>query len=53
MVKRVLPLALAGDRMHPSPFGRIGLLFARATSSNDLRELMQTTLRGELYTVLS
>jgi biotin carboxylase len=52
-IEKFLPLALAGDRMHPSPFGRIGLLFARATSSNDLRELMQTTLRGELYTVLS
>lgn len=52
-VEKFLPLALAGDRMHPSPFGRIGLLFARAASDRDLKELMQATLRGELYTVLS
>jgi len=52
-IEKFLPLALAGDRMHPSPFGRIGLLFARAASGSDLKSLMQTTLRGELYTVLS
>ena len=51
-VEKFIPLALAGDRMHPSPFGRIGILFARAETGRDLEELMRTTLRGELYTVL-
>lgn len=52
-IEKFVPLALAGDRMHPSPFGRIGILFARAATGPDLEELMRTTLRGELYTVLS
>jgi biotin carboxylase len=51
-IEKFIPLALAGDRMHPSPFGRIGILFARTDTSRDLEELMRTTLRGELYSVL-
>jgi hypothetical protein len=51
-IEKFVPLALAGDRIPPSPFGRIGILFARTDSGPALNELMRTTLRGELYTVL-
>jgi biotin carboxylase len=51
-VERFVPLALAGDRIRPSPFGRIGILFARAETGAALDELMRATLAGELYTVL-
>lgn len=52
-VETLVPLALAGDRVPQSPFGRIGILFARAESAPALDELMAATLRGELYSVVS
>ena len=52
-IEKLVPLALAGDLIGPSPFGRIGILFARTDTRPDLDQLMQATLRGELYTVLS
>jgi biotin carboxylase len=51
-VEKFVPLALAGDRVAPSPFGRIGILFARTDGAAALEELMRVTLRGELYSVL-
>lgn len=51
-IEKFVPLALAGDRMGPSPFGRVGILFARTDTGQALEELMRTTLRGDLYTVL-
>jgi biotin carboxylase len=51
-VERFVPLALAGDHIAPSPFGRIGILFARTDGGPALDALMRATLRGELYTVL-
>ncbi|MEO6339610.1 MAG: hypothetical protein ABIO39_06200 [Caulobacteraceae bacterium] len=51
-IEKFVPLALAGDRVPPSPFGRIGILFARADDTPALDELMRATLSGELYTVL-
>jgi len=52
-VEAFIPLALAGDRVPQSPFGRIGLLFARTESAAALNELMAATVRGELYSVVS
>jgi biotin carboxylase len=52
-IEKFVPLALAGDRILPSPFGRIGILFARTDDAPALDELMRATLRGELYTVLA
>lgn len=52
-IEQYVPLALAGDRIAPSPFGRIGILFARADSGAALEELMRATLGGALYTVLN
>ena len=51
-IETFVPLALAGDRILPSPFGRIGILFARADDAPALDELMRATLGGELYRVL-
>lgn len=51
-IEKFIPLALAGDRIAPSPFGRIGILFARTEAGPPLDALMRATLRGELYTVL-
>jgi biotin carboxylase len=51
-VERFVSLATAGDRIGPSPFGRIGILFARVDTRPELEALMRTTLRGELYSVL-
>ena len=50
-IEMFVPLALAGDRLGPSPFGRIGILFARAETTPALEALMGETVRGELYTV--
>lgn len=51
-VETFVPLAMAGDRIGPSPFGRIGILFARTHTGPELDELMRTTLDGKLYAVL-
>jgi biotin carboxylase len=45
-------LARAGDRIAASPFGRVGILFARAADASALNDLMRATLSGELYSVL-
>lgn len=52
-LEKFVPLALTGDLIGPSPFGRIGILFARTENTSELELLMQVTLRGELYSVLS
>jgi biotin carboxylase len=51
-VERFVPLALAGDRIAPSPFGRIGILFARTDTAPALDKLMRDTLNGELYSIV-
>jgi carbamoylphosphate synthase large subunit len=52
-IERLVPIALAGDRIKPSPFGRIGLLFAREDSKEALDDLYACMLRRELYAVRS
>ena len=51
-IESLVPLALAGERIAASPFGRIGILFARAEDGAALDELMRATLADELYSVL-
>jgi biotin carboxylase len=50
-IDRFEPLARAGDHIAASPFGRVGILFARAKDGLALDELMRATLGGELYAV--
>jgi biotin carboxylase len=51
-IERFVPQAVAGDPIAASPFARIGTLFVRTETGAALRELMASTLRGELYSVL-
>lgn len=48
-IERWVPLATGGDLLQPSPLGRIGILFARAASPAELRELATATAAGRLY----
>jgi len=48
-IEKLLPLALAGDTVKASPFGRIALLFARARSESEFAELFEATLARRLY----
>lgn len=51
-IERFVPLAVSGDRLKPSPFGRLGIIFARTAPGAELDDLMRATLAGELYSVL-
>ena len=48
---RWVPLSLVGDALKPSPASRIGILFALARSAPELAELVEITLKRELYDV--
>ncbi|WP_313539870.1 ATP-grasp domain-containing protein [Sphingomonas sp.] len=51
-IEMFVPLALTGEHIAASPFGRIGILFARADDAAALNTLLHTALNGELYAVL-
>ncbi len=44
-----VPLAAAGDRIEPSPYGRAGLFFLAASSKEEQDSLYFSLLNGELY----
>lgn len=46
-----VPLAVAGDAIQPSPFSRIGLLFAESETQEDQDRLFERMLRRELYAI--
>lgn len=48
-----VPLATAGDLIRPSPFSRIGLLFAESENREDQDRLFERMLRREIYRVSS
>jgi hypothetical protein len=50
-IKRWVPLAAGGDLLRPSPLGRMAVLFAEASSSQDLRDLVDATRSGQLYRI--
>lgn len=50
-IDKIVPLSLAGDSVSASPFGRIGLMFARAASEPELSRLFQMALARTLYTL--
>jgi hypothetical protein len=52
-ILRWVPLAAAGDTIQPSPFSRIGLLFAESPTQGDQDLLFEKMLRRELYAVRS
>lgn len=51
MLERMYPMCLAGDALRESPFGRIALLFIRASSLAELNDVFARTLNRELYSV--
>ncbi|AXS80367.1 acetyl-CoA carboxylase biotin carboxylase subunit family protein [Dechloromonas sp. HYN0024] len=51
LLERMYPMALAGDALRESPFGRLSLIFVRASSATDLNDLFACTLNRELYSV--
>jgi formate-dependent phosphoribosylglycinamide formyltransferase (GAR transformylase) len=52
ILERWVPLSLTGDRLQPSPAGRIGILFARTEDEKQLDGLYNTTLARQLYDVV-
>ena len=44
-----VPLAAAGDRIEPSPYGRAGLLFLAAATKGEQDALYRNLLDGKLY----
>jgi hypothetical protein len=50
-IEKFVALSLSGDQVKGSPFGRIGLLFIKAFSENDLSMLLERTLDRDLYTI--
>jgi carbamoylphosphate synthase large subunit len=48
-IQNFIPLSLAGDYVKGSPFGRIGLLFVKAGSAEDLTTLLQMAIERKLY----
>jgi biotin carboxylase len=51
LIEKLVPLSLVGDRIKPSPFGRVALLFLRTNSQEELLDLFQKTLNRSLYTI--
>lgn len=50
-IEKLVPISLAGDLVKSSPFGRIGILFAKAASKHDLDALYDLALRRNLYVI--
>lgn len=50
-IERWTPLSVVGDRLKPSPLGRIGILFCRATDEQDLDRIYRKSLERDLYEV--
>jgi biotin carboxylase len=46
-----VPVAITGESLSPSPGGRVGLVFAKAADEEALSNLVDATLRNELYTL--
>lgn len=44
-----VPVAISGDRLAPSPAGRVGLLFVEAEDKDGLEQLVARTREGNLY----
>ncbi|MCC7091326.1 MAG: ATP-grasp domain-containing protein [Nitrosomonas sp.] len=51
LLERMYPMGLVGDALRESPFGRIALIFVRASSADDLDDLFDHTLSRDLYSV--
>lgn len=50
-IEKFVALSISGDKIKGSPFGRIGLLFIKTFSENELSMLLKKTLNRDLYTI--
>lgn len=53
MIKKWVPISLTGDKLRPSPDGRIGILFTECETEHQLDEIFSATLKRQLYTVVA
>jgi predicted ATP-grasp superfamily ATP-dependent carboligase len=51
LVEKMVPLCVAGDYLKASPFGRVGILFAKVDAKDKLDELFNITLGRNLYVI--
>lgn len=50
-IYKYIPLALPGDIIKASPFGRIGLLFSISNTESELKEILDKAINRKLYSV--
>lgn len=50
-IEKLVPISQTGDRLKPSPSGRIAILFARTNTKEELDQLFTQTLGRQLYTI--
>lgn len=50
-IDEFVTLSISGDNIKGSPFGRIGLLFIKTFSENELSTVLERTLNRDLYTI--
>lgn len=50
-IKKWVPISLTGDRLSPSPYGRVGVIFVEEATEAALNELFSLTLQRQLYSV--
>ena len=50
-IMRFIPIAVTGDKIKPSPEGRVGILFMRAESNDDVPDLVEKIATRSLYSI--
>lgn len=52
-IMRFIPIAVIGDKIKPSPEGRVGILFMRSESNDDTPKLVEKIVARSLYSIKS
>ena len=50
-LEKIVPICVAGDYLKASPFGRVGILFAKTDSKKELDDLFSNTLKRNIYVI--
>ena len=51
LLEKWVPISVAGDYLKASPFGRVGILFAKVDAKDKLDDLFNVTLKRNLYVI--
>ena len=51
LLEKMVPISVAGDYLKASPFGRVGILFAKVDAKDQLDNLVNMTLKRNLYVI--